>query len=33
MRRAQDRAELAVERYNKAVVDLQVATGKAKQAR
>ncbi|MFL6130687.1 MAG: NlpC/P60 family protein [Mycobacteriales bacterium] len=33
MRRAQDKAELAVERYHKAVVDLQVATGKAGQAR
>src|SRR4051812_45693670 len=28
-RRAQDRAELAVERYNKAVVDLDTATTKA----
>jgi peptidoglycan DL-endopeptidase RipA len=33
MRRAQDRAELAVERYNKAVVDLDTATRKAKAAR
>ncbi len=33
MRRAQDKAELAVERYNKAVVDLGVATSRAKQAR
>jgi cell wall-associated NlpC family hydrolase len=33
MRRAQDKAELAVERYNKAVVDLQVATTRAKRAR
>lgn len=33
MRRAQDRAELAVEKYNKAVVDLGIATGKAKAAR
>jgi peptidoglycan DL-endopeptidase RipA len=33
MRRAQDKAELAVERYNKAVVDLAVATSRARQAR
>ena len=33
MRRAQDRAELAVEKYNKAVVDLGIATGKARAAR
>lgn len=33
MRRAQDKAELAVERYNKAVVDLEIATGRAKKAR
>jgi len=33
MRRATDRAELAVERYNKAVVDLGVATGRARAAR
>jgi cell wall-associated NlpC family hydrolase len=33
MRRAQDKAELAVERYNKAVVDLQVATARARRAR
>ncbi len=32
MRRAQDRAELAVERYNKAVVDLGIATARARQA-
>lgn len=33
MRRSQDRAELAVERYNKAVVDLDTATKKASAAR
>jgi cell wall-associated NlpC family hydrolase len=33
MRRAQDRAELAVERYNKAVVDLGLATARAGRAR
>src|ERR687889_2456012 len=32
-RRAQDRAELAVERYNKAVVDLDTATTKAAAAK
>ncbi len=33
LRRATDRAELAVERYNKAVVDLRVATGRAHAAK
>lgn len=33
MRRSQDRAELAVERYNKAAVDLDTATRKASAAR
>jgi cell wall-associated NlpC family hydrolase len=33
MRRATDAAELAVERYNKAVVDLDIATRRARQAR
>ena len=33
MRRAQDKAELAVERYNKAVVDLDIATTRARRAR
>jgi cell wall-associated NlpC family hydrolase len=33
MRRAQDKAELAVERYNKAVVDLDTATRKAAAAK
>jgi cell wall-associated NlpC family hydrolase len=33
MRRATDAAELAVERYNKAVVDLGAATGRARSAR
>jgi cell wall-associated NlpC family hydrolase len=33
MRRAQDKAELAVERYNKAVVDLGIATARARKAR
>jgi cell wall-associated NlpC family hydrolase len=33
MRRATDAAELAVERYNKAVVDLGAATGRARAAR
>ncbi|CAA9279292.1 MAG: hypothetical protein AVDCRST_MAG41-3390, partial [uncultured Corynebacteriales bacterium] len=33
MRRSQDRAELAVERYNKAVVDLDTATRRARAAR
>lgn len=33
MRRSQDRAELAVEKYNKAVVDLQTATTKAAAAK
>jgi cell wall-associated NlpC family hydrolase len=33
MRRASDAAELAVERYNKAVVDLGLATAKARSAR
>jgi cell wall-associated NlpC family hydrolase len=33
MRRSQDRAELAVERYNKAVVDLDTATKKASAAK
>lgn len=33
MGRAEDRAELAVERYNKAVVDLEAATARARRAR
>src|SRR3954467_14942421 len=33
MRRAQDRAEMAVERWNKAVVDLRTATARAARAK